>query len=90
VIGAAGQGLSAQGTLTNASCGVIGMQGLSLNSVSAATAQGSMISSASRTVKLESGTQMLLQLEALRNKTLTISCGPGALARPHFFVDSVQ
>jgi len=62
VNGAAGTGLSTQGTLTNASRGAIGMQGLSLSSVSAASAQGSIISSASRTVKLESGTQMLLQL----------------------------
>jgi hypothetical protein len=62
VSGAAGTGLSTQGTLTNASRGAIGMQGLSLSSVSAASAQGSIVSSASRTVKLESGTQMLLQL----------------------------
>jgi hypothetical protein len=62
VNGAAGTGLSTQGTLTNASRGAIGMQGLSLSSVSAASAQGSIVSSASRTVKLESGTQMLLQL----------------------------
>jgi hypothetical protein len=62
VNGAAGTGLSTQGTLTNASRGAIGMQGLSLSSVSAASTQGSIVSSASRTVKLESGTQMLLQL----------------------------
>jgi hypothetical protein len=63
VNGAAG-GLTAQGTLTNASRGVIGMQGLSLNSVTGATADASVISSATRTVKLESGTQMLLQLSS--------------------------
>lgn len=62
VSGAAGTGLSAQGTLTSASRGVIGMQGLSLNSVTGATADASVISSATRTVKLDSGTQMLLQL----------------------------
>jgi hypothetical protein len=62
VNGAAGAGLSRQGTLTNASRGAIGLQGLSLTSVSAASAQGAIVSSASRTVKLESGTQMLLQL----------------------------
>jgi len=62
VNGAANTGLSAQGTLTSASRGVIGMQGLSLNSVSDATAQGLIITSATRTVKLDSGTQMLLQL----------------------------
>src|SRR5580765_1646364 len=68
VSGAAGTGLSAQGTPTNASSGVIGMQGLSLSSVSSANAQGSIISSASRTVKLESGTQMLLQLSGAVSK----------------------
>jgi hypothetical protein len=68
VSGAAGTGLSAQGTLTNASSGVIGMQGLSLSSVSSTNAQGSIISSASRTVKLESGTQMLLQLSGAVSK----------------------
>ncbi|HET7872694.1 MAG TPA: hypothetical protein VFL42_09295 [Terriglobales bacterium] len=62
VNGAAGSGLSAQGTLTSASRGVLGMQGLSLNSVTGATTDASVISSATRTVKLESGTQMLLQL----------------------------
>lgn len=62
VNGAVGTGLSAQGTLTNASRGAIGLQGLSLSSVTDASAQGSVISSATRTVKLESGTQMLLQL----------------------------
>jgi hypothetical protein len=62
VNGAAGTGLSAQGTLTSASRGAIGMQGLSLNSVTGATTDASVISSATRTVKLESGTQMLLQL----------------------------
>lgn len=62
--GAAGTGLSSQGNLTNASRGVLGMQGLSLNSVTAASTQGSIISSATRTVKLDSGTQMLLQLSS--------------------------
>jgi hypothetical protein len=64
VNGAAGTGLSAQGTLTNASRGVFGMQGLSLSSVTGATTDASVISSATRTVKLESGTQMLLQLSS--------------------------
>jgi len=64
VSGAAGTGLSAQGTLTNASRGAIALQGLSLSSVTGATAQASVISSATRTVKLESGTQMLLQLSS--------------------------
>jgi hypothetical protein len=55
-------GLTAQGRLTSASQGAIGLQGLTLNSVSAANAQGSIVSSTTRNVKLESGTQMLLKV----------------------------
>jgi hypothetical protein len=55
-------GLTAQGNLTSASRGAIGLQGLTLNSVAAGSAQGSVISSTSRNVKLDSGTQMLLQV----------------------------
>ncbi|HSM84762.1 MAG TPA: hypothetical protein VLT16_01365 [Candidatus Limnocylindrales bacterium] len=60
--GATGTGLTAQGTLTSASQGVIGMRGLSLASATAGGAQGSVVSSATRTVKLESGTRMLLNI----------------------------
>lgn len=59
--GTAAGGLNAQGTLMTTSRGVIGLQGLTLNSVSTAGAQASVISSATQNVKLESGTQMLLQ-----------------------------
>ena len=55
-------GLTAQGRLTNASQGAIGLQGLTLNSISAANAQGSIVSSTTQNVKLESGTQMLLKV----------------------------
>jgi hypothetical protein len=55
-------GLTAQGRLTNASQGAIGLQGLSLNSATAGAAQGSVVSSTTRNVKLESGTQMLLKV----------------------------
>jgi hypothetical protein len=55
-------GLTAQGRLTNASQGAIGLQGLTLNSVSTANAQGSIVTSTTRNVKLESGTQMLLKV----------------------------
>jgi hypothetical protein len=48
--------------LTNASQGAIGLQGLSLNSATAGAAQGSVVSSTTRNVKLESGTQMLLKV----------------------------
>jgi hypothetical protein len=55
-------GLTAQGRLTSASQGAIGLQGLTLNSATAAAGQGSVVTSASRNVKLESGTQMLLKV----------------------------
>jgi hypothetical protein len=55
-------GLTAQGRLTNASQGAIGLQGLTLNSAGTANAQGSIVSSTTRNVKLETGTQMLLKV----------------------------
>jgi hypothetical protein len=55
-------GLTAQGRLTNASQGAIGLQGLSLNSATTGTAQGSVVSSTTRNVKLDSGTQLLLKV----------------------------
>src|SRR5262249_23328804 len=55
-------GLTAQGNLTTASRGAIGLQGLTLNSATSASAQGSVISSTTRNVKLDSGTQVLLQV----------------------------
>jgi hypothetical protein len=55
-------GLTAQGRLTSASQGAIGLQGLTLNSVTAGSAQGSVVSSTTRNVKLDSGTQMLLKV----------------------------
>jgi hypothetical protein len=61
-------GLTAQGNLTSASQGAIGLQGLVLSPPAAVTgsaqssAQGSVITSASRNVKLESGTQILLRV----------------------------
>jgi hypothetical protein len=50
------------GSLSSTSRGVIGLQGLSLNSAASGSAQGSVISSSSRNVKLDSGTQMVLQV----------------------------
>ena len=55
-------GLTAQGRLTSASQGAFGLQGLTLNSAAAGNAQGSVVSSMSRTVRLESGTQMLVKV----------------------------
>jgi hypothetical protein len=53
---------AANGTFNSATRGVVGMQGLALNTAAAGSAQGSVISSTSRNVKLDSGTQMILQV----------------------------
>jgi trimeric autotransporter adhesin len=55
-------GAAANGTLNTTSRGVIGMQGLALNTAAAGSAQGSVISSATQNVKLDSGTRMVLQV----------------------------
>lgn len=61
-------GLTAEGQLTSASQGAIGLQGLVLNTPSTVTggahgsAQGSLITSTTRNVRLESGTQVLLRV----------------------------
>ena len=59
--GGTARGAATGGTLTNTSRGVIGLQGLTLNSVAAGSAQGSSITSPTQNVKLDSGTQMLLR-----------------------------
>jgi len=59
--GAATSGLSTRGTLTSASNGVVGLQGLRLNQATAGSAQGSLITSPTQNVKLDSGTQVLLR-----------------------------
>jgi hypothetical protein len=55
-------GVAANGALNSAAHGVVGMQGVALNTAAAGSAQGSVISSASRNIKLDSGTQMILQV----------------------------
>lgn len=62
VTGAAGGTVG--GALSSTSRGVIGMQGLTLSSAAAgnANAQGSVISSTTQNVRLDSGTQMVLQV----------------------------
>jgi hypothetical protein len=55
-------GAAANGALNSTSKGVVGMQGVALNTAAAGSAQGSVISSAGRNVKLDSGTQMVLQV----------------------------
>lgn len=56
---------SGGGTLNNldaASRGVIGMDGVTLNASAVGSGQGSVLSSPSRNIKLDSGTQMILQV----------------------------
>ncbi|HEX3154623.1 MAG TPA: hypothetical protein VHV32_08365 [Candidatus Angelobacter sp.] len=55
-------GAAANGAFNSATHGIVGMQGIALNTAAAESAQGSVISSASRNVKLDSGTQMILQV----------------------------
>jgi hypothetical protein len=55
-------GVAANGALNSAAHGVVGMQGVDLTSAAGGSAQGSVISSASRNIKLDSGTQMVLQV----------------------------
>jgi hypothetical protein len=57
-------GLNASGQLTSNSRGVFGLQGVNLSSATAGAAQGSVITSAGKNLRLASGTQMLLVTEA--------------------------
>jgi hypothetical protein len=61
-IGSGGQGPGAGGVLTSTSRGALGMPGMSLSSAMSGATQASVISSADHTVKLDSGTQMVLQV----------------------------
>jgi hypothetical protein len=58
----AGGALSATGQLTSQSTGVIGLANMQLASQAASATQGSLITSTGKTVKLDSGTQMLLRV----------------------------
>jgi len=62
--GAAGStgGLNAVGQLTSDSRGVFGLEGLNLNAAASNATNGSVVSSTSRNVHLDSGTQMVLQV----------------------------
>lgn len=63
-LGATGRaaGLNSAGQLTSASSGVVGLQGLNLRPAASHSTQGSLVTSAERNVRLESGTQMLLRV----------------------------
>ncbi len=55
-------GLNAAGQLSSGSHGVVGLNGLSLDSANNALAQGSVITSKAGNIHLDSGTQMILQV----------------------------
>jgi hypothetical protein len=57
-------GLNAAGQLTSNSQGVFGLEGLNLNAAASNSTQGSLITSTSRNVHLDSGTQLLLVSQA--------------------------
>lgn len=63
-VGGAGTGLNAAGQLKSTSRGVFGMNGLSLNANAADSTEGSVITSAGKNVRLDSGTRMLLVTQA--------------------------
>ena len=56
-------GSNLAGSLTSSSTGVIGLQGLSLNSELSNATQGSLIVSSTKNVRLDSGTRMLLRVQ---------------------------
>lgn len=58
----AGSATSAAGALSSNSHGVVGLNGLALNSLAANSTQGSLITSKNQNVHLDSGTQMILQV----------------------------
>jgi hypothetical protein len=57
-------GLNTAGQLSSSSQGVFGLEGLNLNSAAANSTQGSLITSTSRNVHLDTGTQLLLVTQA--------------------------
>jgi hypothetical protein len=59
-----GSALNASGQLTSSSHGVVGLHGLSLNSENASATQGSVIASQAGNVHLDSGTQLILRVNA--------------------------
>ncbi len=60
----AAEGMTTSGVLTSSAHGVVGLPGLSLNANSSTSAQGSVITSQNQNVHLDSGTQMVLRVNA--------------------------
>jgi hypothetical protein len=57
-------GLNAAGQLTSSSQGVFGLQGVNLSSATTGAAQGSLITCTGKNLHLDSGTQLLLVMQA--------------------------
>jgi hypothetical protein len=58
------QGMTAEGSLTSSAHGVVGLPGMSLNGQASSSTQGSLITSQGQNVHLDSGTQMVLRVNA--------------------------
>jgi hypothetical protein len=58
------EGMTTSGVLTSSAHGVVGLPGLSLTANESSSAQGSVITSQNQNVHLESGTQMVLRVNA--------------------------
>jgi hypothetical protein len=60
----ASEGMTAGGSLTSSAHGVVGLPGMSLNGQASSATQGSVITSHGQNVHLDSGTQMVLRMDA--------------------------
>jgi hypothetical protein len=61
-VGAAGNSVGLHGTLNSNSTGVVGLKDLQLSSASDANAGGSVVTSTGKSVKLDSGSQLMLNV----------------------------
>jgi hypothetical protein len=64
VVHGATEGMTAGGSLTSSAHGVVGLPGMSLSANASSSAQGSVITSQNHNVHLDSGTQMVLRVNA--------------------------
>jgi len=58
------EGMTDEGSLTSSAHGVVGLPGMSLNGQASSSTQGSVITSQGQNVHLDSGTQMVLRVNA--------------------------
>jgi hypothetical protein len=64
VVRGATDGMTAEGSLTSSAHGVVGLPGMSLSGQASSSTQGSVITSQGQNVHLDSGTQMVLRVNA--------------------------